>query len=192
MGLGGARGLSEAEGQGGVAGILGGVYGVLVWPPEDLRLFLEELQALHGIKGFGPPHLNLRQPFDWPYEEEALKIALSGILRGHAPFRLRLGAWGYFPQGVVYLRAYGGSPFRRLYHALEPLAPPLKEIEGPSYIPHITLALGLSEEEAQELAKRLPPVPRRSFLVREVALVRDEDEGHLQEVARFSLAPPRL
>lgn len=93
---------------------------------------------------------------------------------------------------MVYLRAYGGTPFRRLYHALEPLAPPLKEIEGPSYIPHITLALGLSEAEAEELAKRLPPVPRRSFLVREVALVRDEDEGHLLEVARFSLAPPRL
>ncbi len=48
---------------------------------------------------------------------------------------MRLGGWGYFPQGVVYLRAYGGAPFARLYHALEPLAPPLKEIEGPSYLP---------------------------------------------------------
>ncbi len=165
----------------------GGVYGVLVWPPEDMRRFLEELQALHGIRGFGPPHLNLRQPFDWPYEEEALRIALAGILRGHAPFRLRLGGWGYFPQGVVYLRAYGGTPFRRLYHALEPLAPPLKEIEGPSYLPHITLALGLSEEEARRLAQELPAPPRRSFLVKEVALVRDEEEGHLLEVARFPL-----
>lgn len=163
------------------------MYGVLVWPPEDLGLFLKELQALYNIKGFGPPHLNLRQPFDWLYEEEALKIALSGILRGHPPFRLRLGGWGYFPQGVVYLRAYGGTPFRRLYHAFEPLAPPLKEIEGPSYIPHITLALGLSKEEAQELVRRLPPPPRRSFWVREVALARDGDEGHLEEVARFPL-----
>lgn len=172
---------------GGVVGILGGVYGVLVWPPEDLKGFLERLQAQYGVRGFGPPHLNLRQPFDWPYEEEALKIALSGILRGHAPFRLRLGGFGYFPQGVVYLRAYGGTPFRRLYHALEPLAPPLKEIEGPSYLPHITLALGLSEEEAKGLVEKLPKPPRRSFMVREVALARDEDEGHLEEVARFPL-----
>jgi len=89
---------------------------------------------------------------------------------------------------VVYLRAYGGGAFRRLYHALEPLAPPLKEIEGPSYIPHLTLALGLSPEEARALAESLPPPPRRSFLVREAALVRDEGEG-LVEVARFPLGP---
>ncbi|NHK38602.1 2'-5' RNA ligase family protein [Thermus thermophilus] len=165
------------------------MYGVLVWPPEDLKAFLEDLQAQHGVKGFGPPHLNLRQPFDWPYEEEALKIALEGILRGHGPFRLRLGGWRYFPQGVVYLRAYGGTPFRRLYHALEPLAPPLKEIEGPSYIPHLTLALGLSEEAAKALAQNLPPPPRGSFWVREVALVKDEDGDHLVEVARFPLGP---
>ncbi|GAA5334343.1 2'-5' RNA ligase family protein [Thermus hydrothermalis] len=166
------------------------MYGVLVWPPPDLRAFLEALQAEHGVRGFGPPHLNLRQPFEWPYEEEALKIALEGILRGHAPFRLRLGGWGHFPQGVVYLRAYGGSAFRRLFHALEPLAPPLKEIEGPSYIPHITLALGLGEEEARALAAKLPLPFRRSFLVKEVALVKDQDGGDLVEVARFPLARP--
>ncbi|MEZ0348598.1 MAG: 2'-5' RNA ligase family protein [Thermus sp.] len=167
------------------------MYGVLVWPPPDLRAFLEGLQAHHGVRGFGPPHLNLRQPFDWPYEEEALKIALEGILRGHAPFRLRFGGWGYFPQGVVYLRAYGGTPFRRLYHALEPLAPPLKEIEGPSYLPHITLALGLSEAEAKTLAEGLPPPPRRSFWVKEVALVKDREGEDLVEVARFPLLNPR-
>jgi len=163
------------------------VYGVLVWPPEDLRVFMEGLQAAHGVRGFGPPHLNLRQPFDWPYEEEALKLALLGLLRGQAPFRVRLGRWGYFPQGVVYLRAYGGRPFQELYQALEALAPPLKEIEGPSYIPHLTLALGLSEEAARDLAQSLPPPPRRSFLVKEVALVRSQDEGELVEVARFPL-----
>jgi 2'-5' RNA ligase len=111
------------------------VYGVLVWPPEDLRAFMEGLQAAHGVRGFGPPHMNLRQPFDWPYEEEALKLALLGLLRGQAPFRVRLGRWGYFPQGVVYLRAYGGRPFQGLYQALEALAPPLKEIEGPATSP---------------------------------------------------------
>lgn len=163
------------------------MYGVLVWPPADLMAFMEELQAAHGVRGFGPPHLNLRQPFAWPYEEEALRIALAGILRGHPPFRLRLGGWGYFPQGVVYLRAYGGTPFRRLYHALEPLAPPLKEIEGPSYLPHLTLALDLSKEAAQKLARSLPPPPRGSFLVREAALVKDQEGDDLVEIARFPL-----
>ncbi len=163
------------------------MYGVLVWPPGDLDRFLRELQALHRVQGFGPPHLNLRQPFDWPYEEEALKRGLEGILRGHRPFRLRLGGWGVFPGGVVYLRAYGGRAFRELHRALEPLAPPLKEIEGPSYLPHLTLALDLSPEEAEALARRLPPPPRGSFTVKEVALVRDNEEGHLQEVARFPL-----
>ncbi len=165
------------------------MYGVLVWPPGPLRSFLEELQRFHGVRGFGPPHLNLRQPFEWPYEEEALYRGLEGILRGHPPFRLRLGRWGVFPHGVVYLRAYGGGAFRRLHHALEPLAPPLKELEGPSFIPHFTLALGLPEEEAQALANRLPPPPIASFTVREVALVKDDGEG-LWEVARFSLGNP--
>lgn len=75
------------------------MYGVLVWPPEDLRLFLQELQAFHGVKGFGPPHLNLRQPFDWPYEEEALKIALSGILRVMPPFVCAWEPGAIFPKG---------------------------------------------------------------------------------------------
>ncbi len=165
------------------------VYGVLVWPPGDLRAFMEEIQKAYAVKGFGPPHMNLRQPFAWPYGEGALRLALEGILRGHGPFRVRLGGWGYFPQGVVYLRAYGGTPFCRLHRALEVLAPPLKELEGPGYIPHLTLALGLSEGEARDLAQGLPPPPRRSFTVREVALVRDEGEAPgetaLWEVARF-------
>ncbi|MGQ9511037.1 MAG: 2'-5' RNA ligase family protein [Thermaceae bacterium] len=165
------------------------MYGALVWPPPPLADFLSELQKTHGVRGFGPPHLNLRQPFEWLYEEEVLFRALEGILRGHPPFRLRLGRWGVFPQGVVHLRAYGGKAFRLLHHALEPLAPPLKELEGPSFIPHFTLALGLSEEEARGLVQKLPPPPISSFTVREVALVRDEG-GELLEVARFSLRSP--
>jgi len=161
------------------------VYGILVWPPEELGEFLLKLQRQHRVGGFGPPHLNLRQPFEWEHGEESLRKAVQGILRSHAPFRLRLGGWASFPQGVVYLRAYGGTPFRKLHHALEPLAPPLKEIEGPSYIPHLTLALGLTPEAAAELIQALPSPPRKSFVLREAALVQDTAEGGLVEVARF-------
>jgi 2'-5' RNA ligase len=164
------------------------VYGILVWPPDDLETFMTGLQTKHGVRGFGRPHLNLRQPFDWAYGEESLKRAVEGILRGHSHFRLRLGGWQSFPQGVVYLRAYGGTPFQRLYNGLEPLAAPLKEIEGPSYLPHLTLALGLSPEEAVALCRKLPQPPRGSFLVREAALVQDTPEGELVEVARFPLS----
>jgi len=164
------------------------VYGILVWPPKELGAFLLDLQRQHRVRGFGPPHLNLRQPFEWEYGEESLKKAVQGILRSHAPFRLRLGGWGSFPQGVVYLRAYGGTPFRKLHHALEPLAAPLKEIEGPSYLPHLTLALGLAPEEALALSRQLPPPPRGSFLVREAALVQDTPDGELVEVVRFPLS----
>ncbi|AEB12226.1 hypothetical protein Marky_1491 [Marinithermus hydrothermalis DSM 14884] len=161
---------------------------MLAWPPKDLCRFFKELQAVHGVSGYGPPHLNLRQPFQWEWGEEALARAVEGILRGHHAFRVRLGGWRTFSSGVVYLRAYGGTPFKRLYHALEPLAPPEKEIEGPSYIPHLTLALGLDGKAAEALAARLPLPKRKSFLLREVALVRDDD-GRLVEVARFSLDP---
>ncbi|RIH86381.1 2'-5' RNA ligase family protein [Calidithermus roseus] len=161
------------------------MYGILVWPPEELGAFLLELQRQHRVRGFGPPHLNLRQPFEWEHGEESLRKAVQGILRSHAPFRLRLGGWSSFPQGVVYLRAYGGTPFRKLHHALEPLAPPLKEIEGPSYIPHLTLALGLSPEAAADLARSLPLPQCKSFVLREAALVQDAADGSLVEVARF-------
>ena len=164
------------------------VYGILVWPPADLEAFLLKLKAKHRVRGFGPPHLNLRQPFDWDYSEESLKRAVEGILRSYAPFRLRLGGWQAFPQGVVYLRAYGGSAFDKLHQGLEPLARPLKEIEGPSYIPHLTLALGLSPKKAQNLVGKLPLPERASFTVREVALVSDTATGGLCEVARFVLA----
>jgi len=89
---------------------------------------------------------------------------------------------------VVYLRAYGGTPFRKLHHALEPLAPPLKEIEGPSYLPHLTLALGLSPEEALGLSRKLPAPPRGSFVVRQAAVVRDTPDGELVEIERFPLS----
>jgi len=163
------------------------VYGVLAWPPDDLREWMEALAKEHGVSGYGPPHLNLRQPFKWRWSQEALRRGVEGILRGHEPFRVRLGDWRTFAGGVVYLRAYGGGPFKRLYHALEPLAEPEQEIEGPSYIPHLTLALGLSDEEAEELARKLPPPPRKSFMVREVALVTDDDGGDLIEIARLPL-----
>jgi 2'-5' RNA ligase len=164
------------------------VYGILVWPPEALEAFLSGLQAKHGVRGFGPPHLNLRQPFDWEHGEESLKIAVEAVLRSHAPFRFKLGSWSSFEQGVVYLRAYGGAPFKKLYRALEPLAPPLKEIEGPSYIPHLTLALGLSKEGAAALAHSLPKPPIGSFALREVVLVKDTAEGELVGVGRFKLS----
>jgi len=163
------------------------VYGILAWPPDDLSEWMQELSAEHGVSGYGPPHLNLRQPFKWRWSQEALRRGVAGILRGHEPFRVRLGDWRSFGGGVVYLRAYGGGPFQRLYHALEPLAEPEQEIEGPSYIPHLTLALGLSDEEARSLLAKLPPPPRRSFTVREVALVTDDDGGDLIEIARLPL-----
>lgn len=163
------------------------MYGILAWPPNDLSEWMQELSETHGVSGYGPPHLNLRQPFKWRWSKEALRRGVEGILRGHEPFRVRLGGWQSFGGGVVYLRAYGGGPFRRLYDALEPLAEPEQEIEGPSYIPHLTLALGLSDEEAQELLQKLPPPPRKSFTVREVALVTDDDGGNLIEIARLPL-----
>jgi len=119
-----------------------------------------------------------------------LKRGVEGIVRGHAPFRVKLADWRTFNSGVVYLRAYGGSAFDRLHKALEPLAPPEAEIEGPSYIPHLTLALGLDPKEAEELARKLPPPPIKSFTVKEVALVQDVDDGELVEIARFPLGLP--
>ncbi|XOB97619.1 2'-5' RNA ligase family protein [Deinococcota bacterium DY0809b] len=163
------------------------MYGILAWPPDDLSEWMQQLSEAHGVSGYGPPHLNLRQPFKWRWSQEALRRGVEGILRGHEPFRVRLGDWRTFGGGVVYLRAYGGGPFQRLYHALEPLAEPEQEIEGPSYIPHLTLALGLSDDEARELAVKLPPPPRKSFTVREVALVTDDDGGELIEIARLPL-----
>ena len=167
------------------------MYGILAWPPDALREWMEDLQKKHGVRGYGPPHLNLRQPFRWRFSQEALKRGVEGILRGHDPFRVKLGDWRTFNSGVVYLRAYGGSAFDRLHRALEPLAPPEAEIEGPSYIPHFTLALGLDPEEAEALRKKLPPPPIGSFTVKEVALVQDVDDGELVELARFPLGLPK-
>lgn len=165
------------------------MYGVLAWPPDDLMEWMRRLQKAYGVKGYGSPHLNLRQPFKWRWSQEALRRGVEGILRGHQPFRVKLGGWGVFDgKGVVYLRAYGGSAFDRLYQSLEPLAPPEAEIEGPSYIPHLTLALDLERDAAEALARKLPPPPRKSFTISEVALVEDDD-GDFVELARFPLGP---
>lgn len=94
-----------------------------------------------------------------------------------------LSPGGGVPEGLR-----GGS-FRPALPRPRAPGPSLKEIEGPSYLPHLTLALGVGEEEAGRLLELLPPPPRGSFLVKEAALVKSDEEGDLAEVARFPLGP---
>lgn len=44
-------------------------------PPRNSEPFCSSCSASTG-SDFGPPHLNLRQPFDWEYGEESLKKAV--------------------------------------------------------------------------------------------------------------------
>jgi 2'-5' RNA ligase len=60
------------------------------------------------------------------------------------------------------------------------------------YVPHVTVALGLTDENRQRILSATPthPIPRRSWTVSNLALTRDEN-GTLLELSRVPLAAGR-
>jgi transposase-like protein len=81
------------------------VYGVLVWPPEDLRASMEGLQAAHGVRGFGPPHIKSTNVLERLIREVKRRTRVVGVSPGEGSL-VNLAT-------VVMLRATEDWAFRR-------------------------------------------------------------------------------
>lgn len=165
------------------------LYGLLAWPPAPLADWLTARQRQLGLAAYGPPHLNIRTPFEWPGPQALLSAGVARALRGVPPFEVRLKGWRRFPHTIFMELSL--DPALRLAHqhslALDGVEAGPRD--GGEYIPHLTLALGLldwAEEGAWQAVQALEPPPLDRWTVDELALTL-ERPGTLQEVARFRL-----
>lgn len=108
-------------------------------------------------------------------------------LADQPPFEVSITGISYFPEAikgsapVVYL-AVESPGLRRLHERLTDVFPPVEEIEGDSYTPHVTVARGGSMAAAERVADRqLDPV---SWTVSELSLW---DAARRQSMSTVSL-----
>ena len=166
-----------------------GVYGITVWPPKALEVFILETQARFGVSSYGEPHFNLRHPFIWVGLEEEL-IERFAALSNLPKFETKLSGWQDFPN-ALYLAVEPSSNVLEAHRRVlavggEPL---LAGLDGTGFVPHLTVALNPPEEKRETLFAAISKleVPIKRWKVSSLTLTRDDD-GHLLELARCKLA----
>lgn len=165
------------------------LYGLLAWPPAPLARWLTAQQRQLGLAAYGPPHLNLRTPFEWEGQEAELRACVARALRGVGAFEVSLHGWRRFPHTIFLELALDSSLRQAHQYSLALDGVPAGPRDGQEYIPHLTLALGIlpwAEEGAWQKVQALAAPPLTRWTVRELALTL-ERQGTLQEVARFRL-----
>ncbi|MBB6098413.1 2'-5' RNA ligase [Deinobacterium chartae] len=163
-----------------------GLYGLVSWPPEAAARWIEDFQRRHGVVGFGPPHLNLRSPFEWEGDPATLAEKVRAALSGARPVLVRGTGWHRFPTTLFLgieqtpelydlharLMQIGGEAYAGLDHS--------------KYVPHVTVALGVLPWYQQTLwtrALRETP-PELNWTVDRLTLTR-EDSAELIELEEF-------
>ena len=86
------------------------------------------------------------------------------VLAGQGPFKISVTGVEYFETAVVgsapvvYL-AVDSPELRQLHRQLAAVFPPVEEIEGPAYTPHVTVARGGSHHRAERVTdRRVEPI----------------------------------
>jgi 2'-5' RNA ligase len=165
-----------------------GVYGITAWPPKVLEAFILETQVRFGVSSYGEPHFNLRYPFIWAGLEEDL-IGRFAALSSLPKFEAKLSGWQAFPN-ALYLGVDASSGVLEAHRrALAVGGEPLQAgLDGPGFVPHLTVALNPPEEKREHLFAAISKleVPIKRWKVSSLALTRDQD-GKLLELARCKL-----
>ena len=164
------------------------LYSLVAWPPKELAAWVAQVQAARGLASYGAPHLNLRTAFAFSGDEKVLLEAAGRVAAQLPPFRVRFLSWRLFPH-TIFLDVEP-TPELLFAHQLTLLETggALSEWDGPNYIPHLTLALGIcswAEQQAWDSVKTLLP-PLVEWTVDEVALTL-EGGGEIVEMARYPL-----
>lgn len=165
------------------------IYSVVAWPPGQIDTWLQRLQQELGVRGFGPPHLNLRAPFNTPLPSPELLGALRGVLRDQGAFDVQVQGWRRHP-GVIFLACEPSPGLRDLHRRLLEIGPSSRSpYDGQAYQPHLTLALGILPWAADwlwEQVRDLRP-PASSFRVEAVSLTHTE-RAEVQELHTYPLS----
>lgn len=145
-----------------------------------------------------PAHVTLLYPFRHPDEIDTDVLAAVLDVVGDEPaFTTRFRTIGTFPGGVVWLRPEPDDPFRRLTLLLADAFPQCPPYGGAfsEPVPHLTIGVALSDDDAAEIASAVgPDIERNEILaeVSEVALHTRDAEGLWRRRAAIPLGTAAL
>lgn len=166
------------------------LHSLVAWPPEALDTWMRRTQARLGVSGFGLPHLNIRAPFQTSLSAAELTAAFRDVLRDQTEFEVQIKGWKRLPN-VLFLQCGAGGILRALHERALEVGPSSRApYDGPDFVPHLTLALGVlpcAEDELWTAVQDLRP-PVSSFTVQALSLTREE-RGEVQELHTFPLLP---
>lgn len=166
-----------------------GRYSLVAWPPEELDSWMRQLQKRLGIRGFGPPHLNLRAPFETTLSSAQLIELFREALGDVTTFEMRFVDCRRFPH--VFFLEFELTPKIKALHfkLLEHIQPTDQgPYDGEAYRPHLTLGLCVLPHAADQLWEELRDLvpPLLSFEVNVLSLTL-EVRGEVQELHTFPL-----
>jgi 2'-5' RNA ligase len=140
--------------------------------------------ARHGV----PAHITLLFPFV-PAEavDEQLLADLRSLFTSQPPFAYRFLRTDRFPE-VVWLAPEPAEPFKGLIDLIVSRYPDYPPYEGihDEVIPHLTVAEGRLDLQAEVVAALMPALPIEA-LAHEVTLIVEDDAGRWNPGARFLL-----
>lgn len=168
------------------------LHSIVAWPSEALDSWMLRQQQHLNVRGFGPPHLNLRAPFQTPLGEKELIAAIRAALRDQPAFTVQVRGWKRLPN-VIFLECELDKNLRQLHDRLLEVVPSSRApFDGELFRPHLTLALGVLPWASDELWARVEGLtpPADHFEVTALSLTREE-RGEVQELHTFPLAAGR-
>jgi 2'-5' RNA ligase len=169
------------------------MYGVVLDLPEDFREEVAALRERHCPSAARRifPHITLRAPFTTD-DPKGLAPAIEDVALRYLPVRLHAHGLGSFVgprNNVLYVEVQRSDRLMRLHEAVVHALPDVRDVypDAPSHqfenwVPHITLADGMSEERLEELQRELAEYkPDCEWEARELLLVRSQsaEDGSL-------------
>lgn len=184
----GAAHLPANDTPAGTAQVLPPLHSLVAWPPAELDGWLRRTQERLNVRAFGLPHLNLRAPFRTPLGSRDLVSAFRQLLAETPPFEVQILGWKQLPNALM-LECERAPELLALHRrALGAVPSSQAPYDGDSYMPHLTLALGIlpwAEAQLWEEVRHLTP-PISHFTVTALSLTR-EMRGEVQELHTFPL-----
>jgi|GEM_PF-2266211 2'-5' RNA ligase len=173
---------------------------IAIFAPADVAQEVQAWQALFPAPQSGlQAHVTVKRPFVPRLSQAQIEARIADVCRHFRPFRLQLRGLGQFTtsnDNVLYVAVAENPALRRLHQALlvalaelaRPGSPEDALYEGEGFVPHLTIAHNLSDEELPAARARLAGyTPHYKFLVTELALAGQEDEGDWRILRYFPL-----
>lgn len=169
-----------------------GRYSLVAWPPNELDKWIRGLQQDLEVRGFGSPHINLRAPFESALSSAELVNQIRRVLKNSHTLQFDYIGMKRFPY-VFFLEFALSEAIRSLHFELLAGIQPSEAgpYDGEAYRPHLTLALcvlpNVADELWQQVEQLVPPVT--FFEVNALSLTL-EVRGEVQELHTFPLLDP--